>query len=112
MRLYSDSPAALAESWSVDQGTKIVILDYGARGDAAVAWADSLRPLCGTVQFVYVASDANIKGAEENTQAVLAGERRGEIFVNSSVLRDWGVEKLGVKRYFQELDEQRTEFKR
>jgi len=112
VRLYSDSPAALTASWSVDQKTKIVILDYGARGDAAVAWADSLRPLCGTVQFIRVASDANIKGAEANTQAVLAGQQRSEVVVNSSVLRDWGMEKLGAERYFRQLGEQWAEFKR
>jgi Protein of unknown function (DUF2855) len=112
VHLYSDSPAALAASWSVDSKTKVVILDYGARGDAAVAWADSLRPLCGTVQFVRVANDANIKGAEANTQAALAGQQRGEVIVNSSVLRDWGMEKLGAERYFQELDKQWAEFKR
>ncbi|KAL5331079.1 hypothetical protein ACEPPN_000608 [Leptodophora sp. 'Broadleaf-Isolate-01'] len=112
VHLYSDSPAALAASWSVDGKTKIVILDYGARGDAAVAWADSLRPLCGTVQFVRVANDANIKGAEANTEAVLAGQQRGEVVVNSSVLRDWGIEKLGAERYFRELGGQWAEFKR
>ena len=109
--LYSDSPAALAASWAVDGKTKIVILDYGARGDAAVAWADALQPLCGAVQFVRVASDANIKGAEANTAAVLAGQQRGEVVVNSSVLRDWGIEKLGTERYFQELGKQWAEFK-
>lgn len=111
VHLYSDLPAALAASWSVDQKTKIVILDYGARGDAAVAWADLLRPLCGTVQFIRVANDANIKGAEANTQAILAGQQLGEVSVNSSVLRDWGMEKLGAERYFQELGEQWVEFK-
>ncbi|KAE9378492.1 hypothetical protein N431DRAFT_435588 [Stipitochalara longipes BDJ] len=112
VHLYSDSPAALAASWAVDGNTKIVILDYGARGDTAVEWADSLRPLCGMVQFVRVASDANIKGAEANTQAALAGQQRGEVVVNSSALRDWGIEKLGAERYFQELGEQWAEFKR
>lgn len=112
VHLYSDSPAALAVSWSVDRKTKIVILDYGARGDVAVAWANSLRPLCGTVQFVRVASDANIKGTEANTQAALAGQQRGEAIANSSALRDWGMEKLGPERYFQELGEQWAEFKR
>jgi hypothetical protein len=111
VHLYSDSPTTLAASWSVDQKTKIVILDYGARGDVALAWADALRPLAGTVRFIRVASDPNIKGAEANTQATLAGQQRGEVVVNSSALRDWGVEKLGIEGYFEELGEQWAKLK-
>jgi hypothetical protein len=86
---------------------KIVLCDFGARGDAAKVWLTLLRasPFCTTTEIIWL----GIGGAprplthEQIAKAARENAALGRIQVNASGMRDAAMSQVGEKRYFDEF---------
>ncbi|OCL06725.1 hypothetical protein AOQ84DRAFT_440654 [Glonium stellatum] len=98
--LYADQEAARAAAAS---SPKVVLVDFGARGDALATWHAALAPSAAQIAVVGVGGEVRPMGAEEVTRARLAREAALSLVqVNASGLRDKALE-MGEEAWLEEF---------
>ncbi|KAK3339727.1 hypothetical protein B0T25DRAFT_586309 [Lasiosphaeria hispida] len=101
----------VARVWGGENGdAKVVLVNFGARGDAADRWADALRHKSRRFRVVLVGGDP-----DATTRGDLAGRAAdpssGVVQVNAGGLRETAVAKLGAAAFFSGQDAAWEQFK-
>ncbi|KAK0647114.1 hypothetical protein B0T16DRAFT_328568 [Cercophora newfieldiana] len=96
-----------------DKPAKILLVNFGGRGDAPEQWAEALRPVCERLQVVLVGSDPsdqNTKGME-NLAALVRQPGSGVYQLNAGGMMEAGKAALGFSKYSEALDAASATFK-
>ncbi|CZR59677.1 uncharacterized protein PAC_09571 [Phialocephala subalpina] len=95
--------------------SKLVILDFGARGNAPARWVAKLRPTYKEIVQIDLAGEVGPEPPEKVTEKFMAKRRGGDpsenaasfstgsLVLNASGLRSQAMAILGEKRYFEEF---------
>ncbi|KFY92512.1 hypothetical protein V498_04903 [Pseudogymnoascus sp. VKM F-4517 (FW-2822)] len=86
-----------------DADSKVVVVDFGARGGAADRWAEKLRKSSKSVTLLGVGGEVAAESQEVTTQKMVKRMAAGRMQVNTSGMRSQAVGILGHKTYFEEL---------
>lgn len=82
---------------------KVVLINFGARGDAADRWADALRPACERLRIILIGSDPS--ATQPSTLLALAVQPgSGVTRSNAGGQRERVKLLLGVDKYEEELE--------
>jgi len=102
--LYGDLDAPMFDLVAVvgQKPAKILLVNFGARGDAPEKWAEALRPLCERLQVVLVGSDPQAK-AMGKLAALCLELDSGVHQMNAGGLRDNARHGAGALAYFEEM---------
>ena len=94
-------PDALAWTAALQPG-RIVIVDFGGRGNALEQLLDGMRtlPSAPQITIIGVGSEAKVFAEEELRSLMELGPRLGKIQLNTSGLREAAIGKEGVEVYF------------
>lgn len=98
-----DANSDLATKLGVDAETKVIIADFGARGGAADRWADKLKGSPKTLQIFSVGGEVVAVSPEVMMQKFVQIMQTERIQINASGMRSQALEKIGGKRYFEEV---------
>ncbi|KAK5652100.1 hypothetical protein OQA88_10878 [Cercophora sp. LCS_1] len=90
---------------------KVVLVNFGARGDAADKWAEALRPKTKRLQVVLVGGDIMGGFGASDLQALAADPTSGVVQANAGGLRESAIKKLGEEVFFGAVDESWNAFK-
>jgi hypothetical protein len=90
--------------------SSLVILDFGARGNAAARWIAKLHPSYSKLIKVDVGGEVKPDSPEKVTEEFMAKEK-GSIQLNASGLRSQAMAILGEKKYFEEFSKEWEAFK-
>ncbi|KAK7741995.1 hypothetical protein SLS53_004579 [Cytospora paraplurivora] len=92
---------------SVDRGARVILVDFGGRGNIAQKWAGAISKTHNNFLLVQVGAEVS----EVSSSEVLAGLQQLQsvkpvyesVQVNASDMRDRAMEKVGELQYFQGL---------
>ncbi|KAJ7434785.1 hypothetical protein B0H11DRAFT_1887621 [Mycena galericulata] len=104
--LYDDFAARdLAQQLGIaESNTKIVLVEFGARGEAALSWFRALQALSPTeTRAVIVGSDPAAPG-RSTLAALTADPNSGVVQLSVDMLRTGAMRADGAARYFAELE--------
>jgi hypothetical protein len=110
--LYSDDPmASLKEKFGVDANTKVVIIDFGSRVNAAFGWAAKLKAHSGSLKFITVGSSPDGGMGRPGASDLAELEGALPILGNAIALRHGAIENMGAEKYFEEMEDSWKTFK-
>jgi hypothetical protein len=108
---YDSDAGDVALELGLNSDSKVVLCEFGSRGEAATRWAAKLRQSHGHVVQLIVAGETILDSPEKATEKFLARSKSGAVVFNAS---DAGVQAaavLGERRYFEEFFEEWQFFK-
>ncbi|KXX82977.1 hypothetical protein MMYC01_200405 [Madurella mycetomatis] len=80
---------------------RIVLMDFGARGDAVDRWAEALKGNCERLQVLVIGADP-LAQAQSETAKRIQDTTSGVEQVFAGSLRERAIEIVGAARYFEE----------
>lgn len=89
----------------IDSNTKVVLCDFGARGDSFQAWFNALDGICGTLIPLGIGDTPKVESQEALHKRVAQSATLGKIQVNASDLLTMAMASIGEEHYRQELEE-------
>ena len=108
--LYEDLQNAsdmVKSAVAADKCEKVVLCDFGARGNAAKEWLNSFRasPFCAGKDVVWLGVAGGSTPLSHEDIVKVGGENQalGRIQVNASGMRDAAMSQMGERRYFEEM---------
>ncbi|KAL5320119.1 hypothetical protein ACEPPN_013181 [Leptodophora sp. 'Broadleaf-Isolate-01'] len=87
----------------VDADSKVIVIDFGARGGAADRWAEKLKKSSKSVTLLGVGGEVVADSQEVTTQKMARRIKARRMQVNTSGMRSQVVGILGYKTYFEEF---------
>jgi hypothetical protein len=110
--LYSDDPlATLERKASLDTNTKVRIIDFGARSNAASHWAAKLKSRGYPMRLFTIGSSPDGGAGRPDSLELDVLKDSPPIRCNASGLRLGAIDAVGVGRYFDQLEEAWAKFK-
>ena len=103
---YDADSKDLGVELGLDAKSKIVIVEFGARGGAPDRWASKLRQSYSNVVQLRVGGEVVADSPEKTTEKFMMNMQKfGHLKtqVNASGMRTDAMKKLGEKRYFEEF---------
>lgn len=97
--LYDDKTPETLKRIGIDQHTKVMLVDFGGRGNACSEWYEALEPAAKSVVMLGVGSTPT-PGAVSD-QAKMAAQ--GRVQANASGLRQFAIDTLGPDGYLESL---------
>lgn len=89
----------------IDSNTKVVLCDFGARGDNFQSWFNALDAICGTLVPLGIGDTPKVESSEALHNRVTQSAKMSKIQVNASDLSTMAMASIGEKHYRQELEE-------
>lgn len=102
---YEAMTAGLIGDLNIDSITKVVLCDFGARGDSFQSWFNALKPVCKTLIPLAIGDTPQTESPEDLRNRATQSASLGKIQVNASDLSTMAMESMGEKNYRQELEE-------
>lgn len=97
----------------INPSSKAAIFNFGARGDSAAEWADTLTNITTTPPTLVAIGSDPVPASPSIAAARLArNAEQGWVRVNASGMRDLAMKMLGEKVYFEELEKAWDGFRR
>lgn len=112
---YDADSGDLAMELGLQPDSKLVILDFGARGNAVARWAAKLRPSYKDLVQIDLGVEVGPEPPEKVTEKFIAKRGGGDpansassvstgsLGLNANDLRNQAMEILGPKKYFEEF---------
>lgn len=104
---YTQDPLAL----NLKAEAKLVLVDFGSRGDTGYRWAEILIRTHEDVTFMVVGGELAPISNDEATQNFVNGTKKvgsKDFRINASGLRSQAYDAIGAKKYFEDSE---TEWK-
>ncbi|KAF8850639.1 hypothetical protein BDZ45DRAFT_769495 [Acephala macrosclerotiorum] len=101
--MYEDDSGDLDLELDLAADTKVVVVEFGSRGEAAARWADKLRQSHENVVQLIVAGEVVKETPEEALEKFKARAKTGATVFNASAARVQAINVLDEKRYSEEL---------
>lgn len=110
--VYSESGnPSVMETLGIDNDTKVLLVNFGARGDADSEWFAAVKAVSERVSPLIIGSDPKFNRRSE--LATLAEDpRSGVVRGNASTLRDSAMAIEGQSKYFEGLEQDWERFKK
>ena len=106
-----DETDRLVERLEVEAETKVLMLDFGARGAAVETWRKALGEVTKKLTCIRVGGEPVPVRPEVVTAGFVKRMKESGISVNANGLRTSAMEELGEEVYFQGLEESWKRFK-
>ncbi len=108
---YADyNNSDVIRSLGVGRNVKVLLANFGARGDADLNWFNALQPISSRVIGLMIGSDPT-SYTRSNLAALAEDPESGVVRGNASTLRDFAIAKKGSFKYFEGLEESWANFK-
>ena len=89
---------------------KVVLIDFGARGDAVDRWAKALEGNCKRLQVLVLGADPLASGQSETAKRT-QDPQSGVAQVFAGGIRDQAIDVLGASKYFADQEAAWAKFK-
>ncbi|KUJ10978.1 uncharacterized protein LY89DRAFT_723476 [Mollisia scopiformis] len=99
----SDSDNNLDAKLDLKADSKILLVEFGSRGEAGNRWEDKFREEGRNVEQLIVAGEVVAESPEKANERFKKRTERGASVFNASIVRGKAIEVLGEKRFFEEL---------
>ncbi|KAE8440879.1 hypothetical protein EG329_006346 [Mollisiaceae sp. DMI_Dod_QoI] len=109
---YDSDSGELVLELDLTSKSKVVVCEFGSRGDAGNRWANKLRESHDNVVQLIVAGEVVRDSPEKATEKFLARTKNAATVFNASAARVQAIEVLGEKKYFEELSRDWLSFKK
>jgi hypothetical protein len=86
-----------------DSNTKLVLCDFGSRGDAFNTWTATLQPLAKSQLLLTIGSEPKVVPHDALIKGLREAAAMGKVQVNASDVRSGAMKLLGEARYFGEF---------
>ena len=100
---YNEPIARLASTLGIKSDTKMVLCDFGSRGNTFRTWLTALKPTCRDIIPLGVGSEPKVLPKEELIKNLTELAAMGRIMVNASDMRDQSMKNVGEEKYFQDF---------
>ncbi|KAE8141393.1 hypothetical protein BDV38DRAFT_279293 [Aspergillus pseudotamarii] len=102
---YNAISPSLISSLRIDDGTKVVLCDFGARGETFQSWFNTLKPVCKTLVPLGIGDTPQTESPEDLRTRFAQSASLGKEQVNASDLSTVAMASIGEEKYRQELEE-------
>ncbi|KAJ5191846.1 uncharacterized protein N7498_010831 [Penicillium cinerascens] len=102
---YEDMTSSLISTLKIDATAKVVLCDFGARGDTFQLWFSALKPVCKTLIPLGIGDTPQTELPQNLHNRAARNASLGNIQVNASDLATMAMASIGEKNYNQELEE-------
>ncbi|KAF4468110.1 hypothetical protein FALBO_5010 [Fusarium albosuccineum] len=110
--LYSDARSGdIVKRVGVDKDTNVVLINFGARGDAEDDWYDAVKSAAGAMQLLIVGGDPSAAGRSK-LAALAEDPASGVARCNMSGLRDCAMSMVGNQEYYAGVTEEWSRLKK
>ncbi|KAE8340743.1 hypothetical protein BDV24DRAFT_164220 [Aspergillus arachidicola] len=107
---YEAATPELLGDLSISSCSKVVLCDFGSRGNSFQTWVELLKPACKSLILLGIGDTPQVESQESLQNKFIQGASLGKIQVNASDLSDMAMTLIGEDRYRQRLEESWREF--
>lgn len=110
--IHDTNPNVIA-TLGITRSSKIALFDFGARGDSATEWAETLAKHTTTpLTLVAIGSDPEPVDSSVSASRLTKSLAQGWVQANASGMRDLAMGMLGEETYFEVFEREWDGFKR
>lgn len=108
----TDSIVHVLSKFQEDADHKVVLIDFGGRGEVGAKWAAELEPMFRNLLLLSVGAGVSQVKSDAVMAILRSEQKKYQVRVSLSHMRDRALRKLGEKKYFDDLEQEWNLFKK
>ncbi|KAI0126063.1 hypothetical protein BJ170DRAFT_685306 [Xylariales sp. AK1849] len=108
----SDSPTDILSGFKIDSTEKVMMIDFGGRAGVGAKWASAISGAHSNFQTIGVGNEIEEATQDEVLKSFAAKAGSKAVSVNADDMRNRAIEKVGEKRYFDDLEAEWDAYKK